>query len=151
MKNNLFSIIHNLIIIVIFVLILIFFIRENNDFKFIKCNNFESQKNKNYVIIFHLFKKHDHLLLLVFFFQYSYLFYFYIFFYYHFITTYYNILFSFYCFFKLADSIILYFAISLISFIEFSLKFLQILTTSLHSNNFFSKKIIFFRSCHVDI
>src|SRR6266480_3321964 len=60
MKNNLFSIIHNSIIIVIFVLILILFIRKNNDFEFIKYNCFENQKNKNHVIKFHLFKKLIH-------------------------------------------------------------------------------------------
>src|SRR5438034_9101186 len=61
MKNNLFNIIYNLIIIIIFVLILIFFIRENNDFKLIKCNYFENQKNRNYIIKLHLFKKLIHL------------------------------------------------------------------------------------------
>src|SRR5204862_7874718 len=67
MKNNLFSIIHNSIIIVIFILILIFFIRKNNDFEFVKCNCFESQKNKSYVIRFYLFKKLIHFFFHVFF------------------------------------------------------------------------------------
>src|SRR5438034_4827768 len=67
MKNNLFNIIHNLIIIVIFVLILILFIRENNDFKFIKYNCFENQKNKNHIIKFYLFKKLIHFFFCIFF------------------------------------------------------------------------------------
>src|SRR5436190_23708462 len=67
MKNNLFSIIYNLIIIVIFVFIFIFFIKKNNDFEFIKCNCFENQKNKSHIIRFHLFKKFIHLFFYVFF------------------------------------------------------------------------------------
>src|SRR5947207_8970910 len=67
MKNNLFNIIYNSIIIVIFVLILILFIRKNNDFEFIKYNCFESQKNKSCIIRFHLFKKLIHFFFCVFF------------------------------------------------------------------------------------
>src|SRR5205814_2381796 len=67
MKNNLFNIIHNSIITVIFVLIFILFIRENNDFKFIKCNCFENQKNRSYIIKFYLFKKLIHFSFCIFF------------------------------------------------------------------------------------
>src|SRR6266513_1648161 len=67
MKNNLFSIIHNSIIIIIFVLIFILFIRENNNFEFVECNYFENQKNKNHVIRFYLFKKFIHFSFYVFF------------------------------------------------------------------------------------